>query len=128
MKAAFLDANVLFSAALDPQGHVAAALKRSGAKLVTSPYAIEEARRNLSEAEFPALSVFLETVELAHDSFGPLPPGVELVAKDVPVLASAIAADADFLITGDAKHFGRFFGKTICGVRILRVRDLAAAI
>jgi len=128
MKVAFLDANVLFSAALDPQGHVAAALKKSGTRLVTSPYAIEEARRNLSGAELPALSALLETVGLAHDSFGPLPPGVEPVAKDVPVLASAIAADADFLVTGDAKHFGRFFGKTICGVKILRVRDLAAAI
>ena len=128
MKLAFLDANVLFSIALDSRGHVATALKESGTTLVTSPYAIEEARRNLLPAELPALSAFLQSVELAHDSFGPLPPGVDLAAKDVPILASAIAADADFLVTGDAKHFGRFYGKTIYGVKILRVRDLVAAI
>ena len=126
MKIAFLDANVLFSVAFDARGQVATALKISGVGLVTSPYAMEEARRNLSAHELPALKDFLEQVKLAHDSFD-LPPGVDLAAKDVPILASAIAADADFLVTGDAKHFGRFYGKTVCGVKILRVRDVVDA-
>lgn len=127
MKVAFLDANVLFPAALDAHGHVATALKKSGFTLVTLPYAIEEARRNLSPHERPALDEFLKHVELAHDSFELPPASAELPAKDVPILASAIAADADFLVTGDAKPFGRFYGKTVCGVKILRVRDVVDA-
>jgi uncharacterized protein len=33
--------------------------------------------------------------------------------KDVPILLAAIAAHSTYLITGDIRHFGRYFGKTI---------------
>jgi len=31
--------------------------------------------------------------------------------------------NADYLITGDAKHLGKYFEQTIGGVTICRVRD-----
>ena len=36
---------------------------------------------------------------------------------------SAISAEADYFLTGDISHFGRYFGKTIMGVKILMARD-----
>ena len=38
--------------------------------------------------------------------------------KDRPILAAAITAQANFLITGD-KDFQALFGKTVSGVNIL---------
>ncbi|MHB1744188.1 MAG: hypothetical protein ACYCRE_05385, partial [Acidobacteriaceae bacterium] len=46
--------------------------------------------------------------------------GIGLPDKDRPILTAAVAAKADFLLTGDIQHFGRFFGQVLCGVRILR--------
>jgi len=36
------------------------------------------------------------------------------------ILAAAVAAKADFLLTGDTQHFGRYFRQVLCGVRVLR--------
>lgn len=36
---------------------------------------------------------------------------VELPGKDRPILASAIVAQADILITGDKRHFANYYGK-----------------
>jgi len=38
-------------------------------------------------------------------------------------LLGAIAARATHLLTGDAQHFGAYYGKTIKGVRILSPAD-----
>jgi hypothetical protein len=43
--------------------------------------------------------------------------------KDRPVLMAAIFARADYLITGDLKHFGKYFGQIIEGVKICTARD-----
>jgi predicted nucleic acid-binding protein len=48
-----------------------------------------------------------------------LPSGMSLPAKDAPIFQAAMSAGASVLLTGDVTHFGRFFGKTIAGVRIL---------
>jgi hypothetical protein len=39
--------------------------------------------------------------------------------KDKPILLAAISARADYLLTGDIRDFGRFYGKKINGVTIL---------
>jgi len=44
---------------------------------------------------------------------------VELPEKDWPILGGAIAAEATHLITGDLKHFGRYFGPHIHGILVL---------
>lgn len=48
-----------------------------------------------------------------------LPDGVELAAKDTPILLAALAAGASHLLTGDRRHFGHLFGKSVGGVKIL---------
>lgn len=50
-------------------------------------------------------------------SAGRLPP------KDAPILAAAIAAKAHVLVTGDRRHFGTHYGKSLKGVTILPPRD-----
>jgi len=37
----------------------------------------------------------------------------------VPILLAAIEARADYLLTGDFRHFGPYFGKKIEGVTII---------
>jgi predicted nucleic acid-binding protein len=47
-----------------------------------------------------------------------IPKSITLPAKDKPILAAAIQAKANYLITGDIRHFGKYFSKTISGVTI----------
>jgi predicted nucleic acid-binding protein len=112
----FLDANVLFTAAHNPAGKAALVIEL-GAKgrweVVSSSYAVEEARRNIS-AKFPAADKRLEelvgTVTVIASGLGrdcPLP----LPAKDRPIMESAIRVQATHLLTGDMKDFGPFMNK-----------------
>ena len=112
----FLDANVLFTAAHNPAGKAALVIEL-GAKgkweVVSSSYAVEEARRNIA-AKFPAADKRLEelvgTVTVIPSGLGrdcPLP----LPDKDRPIMESAIRAQATHLLTGDMKDFGPFMNK-----------------
>jgi predicted nucleic acid-binding protein len=107
----FLDANILFTAAHNPSGKAAfvVELGRSGIwRLATSPYAVEEARRNIAR-KFPAcrdpLEALLNDIALVADSPEiPCPAG--LAAKDQPIFRAALACRADVLLTGDIRDFG----------------------
>jgi predicted nucleic acid-binding protein len=117
----FLDANVLFSAAWREASGLMALWDRAGIKLLTSAYAVEEARINLRDAEQRSrLTRLIERVEVIS-AVRPvkLPPGVDLPDKDLPILYGATQASASHLITGDKEHFGQYFGRTIIGIRIL---------
>ncbi len=118
MDTLFLDANVLFSAAYQPGSGLLRLWKRRSARLITSVYACEEARRNLPDAD---LNDLLESVDVsARIPDRPMPKGVDLPEKDQVILLSAIESGATHLLTGDMKHFGPYFGKAIEGVRIMR--------
>lgn len=117
----FLDANVLFSAAWSASAGLAKLWKLRGVTLVSSRHAVAEAERNLdSDAQRKRLQglisgiAFIDAVPEAQ-----LPAGVELVAKDVPILMAAIEAHAMHLLTGDRRHFGHLYGKSIKGVKIV---------
>jgi len=43
-----------------------------------------------------------------------------LPAKDVPVLLAALGAGADFLLTGDKKHFRHYFDTQVAGLTIMK--------
>jgi predicted nucleic acid-binding protein len=108
----FLDANVLFTAAHNPDGKAALVVeiaRRYGHwEIVTSDLAIEEARRNLGN-KFPAALSRLEQMLAAMHRVSPPPPHdcpVPVVEKDRPILHAAIAARASHLLTGDRRHFG----------------------
>ncbi len=51
---------------------------------------------------------------------------VKLADKDRPILCGAIAARADYLLTGDKQDFRHLFGRTISGVKIVSVQLLLA--
>ena len=118
----FIDANVLFSAAYKPGSHIGDLWSLKDVELVTSLYAAEEARRNLM-ARCPdrvgALDGLLSKVSVVPGAVtGALPNGMQLPDKDVPVLPAAVGAGCTHLLTGDARHFGNLYGKTVLGVLI----------
>ena len=124
MPRAFLDANVLFSAAYREKAGLMLLWNLPGAELVTSAYAAEEARRNLASADQLArLEDLLARTRIVPESDAPLPADVKLPDKDHPILKAAIAADATHLVTGDVKDFGRYFGRRIAGVRVVTPAD-----
>jgi uncharacterized protein len=118
----FLDANVLFSAAYHAESRLPELWTLPGAELVTSGYAWEEAHRNLRSLEqqrrLAALGSGVRMVQ-EHGTWI-LPTDVVLPEKDRPILAAAILSGATHLITGDAMHFGVWFGKRIGGLLVLR--------
>jgi predicted nucleic acid-binding protein len=123
----FLDANILFSAA-QSQSRMRAFLDvlLDRAECLTNEYAIEEARRNLA-AKFPdgvkALERLAKQCEIVLRLETDLE--VELPLKDAPILGGAIAGQATHLLTGDERDFGKFWGRTIQGVKIVSPRMLA---
>lgn len=143
MDRVFLDANVLFSLAYQKESHLRQLLKLRGVTFVTSAYAVEEARRNLSTTqqlnELEQMCASMELVgsspsESAHAGLGLSDPRVltvevdkgrfvmvdiNLPESDRPILAAAIQARATHLLTGDVRHFGPYYDQTIEGVLIL---------
>ena len=123
----FLDANVLFAAAISPEGRVRAVFRLAEAglaELVTSPHAVLEARRNV-QAKFPnsvtSLDSLLKAVREVKEANLELLTwsSCHLPAKDAPILAAAISSASDILVTGDKRHFGRYYEKELRGVLVL---------
>jgi predicted nucleic acid-binding protein len=57
-----------------------------------------------------------------------IPPEIDLPEKDLPVLATAIDAGCDILVTGDSRHFGPLFGRTLGRLKILSPVDTARGV
>ncbi len=126
MDRVFLDANILFSAAYRSDAGVARLWRVTGSTLLTSEYAVEEARRNLDQPQQVArLEELLESVErhpavtLARD----LRQGIDLREKDWPILGGAVQSGATHLITGDLRDFGPHLGKKLLSVLIQTPAD-----
>jgi predicted nucleic acid-binding protein len=118
----FLDANVLFSAAYRADAGVARLWGLDSTVLLTSDYAVAEARRNLAdEDQRERLDRLLRDLEVTSGgSIGPEDSeGIELPEKDWPIIGGAMAARATHLITGDVRHFGPHFGQKISGVLVM---------
>lgn len=117
----FLDANDLFSAAYRADAGVVRIWALDDTELLSSGYAVEEARRNLGEPERNRLATLVEGVRLVPSVVPHVDEraAIELPDKNWPIVGAAAAASATRLITGDKKHFGRYFGSEIFGVRIL---------
>jgi predicted nucleic acid-binding protein len=115
----FLDANVLFSTAYKPDARVFRLWKLNDVLLCSSRYAFEEARRNLdSEIQRQRLLKLAAKLEFFDASDRAL-PGINLPEKDSPILLAAVEAGADYLLTGDSKHFGAYFDKKLMGVLVM---------
>ena len=50
---------------------------------------------------------------------GAVPAASGLPAKDRPILLTAIAAGASYLLAGDVTHFGHLYGTAVEGVHVL---------
>jgi hypothetical protein len=62
-------------------------------------------------------------VQIIPDVDLQLPCPIDLPEKDRPVFMAALAGKADYLITGDRSHFGKYYGKTIQGIKIQPPKD-----
>ena len=122
----YLDANVIFSAAHREEGRAQdlVALARGGhCELITSAHALEEARRNLElkSAGFEhRLAEALAQIRVVAEAPAPLvewAQAQDLPLKDAPILAAAVHAKADLLVTGDTRDFGHLFGRVLRGTR-----------
>lgn len=124
MDRVFLDANILFSAAYRPESGIRRLWDMPALTLVSSMYAVEEARRNLQVHKPSNLSVLdslLEHMEIVAGAspIKQIPGHIVLADKDAPILTAAITATCTHLLTGDKQHFGLLFGKVVEGVTIL---------
>ena len=131
----FLDANVLFTAAHNPSGKAAFLFDEISAKrwhLISSPFAIEEARRNIA-AKYPQclerlqrlLDSVTEAVQPARHA-----TSIDLPEKDQPIFLAAQAARVTHLLTGDLRHFGPHMNQPekSSGIRIQTVGDYLASV
>ena len=120
----FLDANILFSAAYSANAGLLRFWKLKNVVLCSSRYALEEAAINLAQ---DIQKRRLEKLAVAIEFFEPishaLPQNLILPEKDVPILLAALSARATHLITGDVRHFGRYFGRSIEGMLVLPPGD-----
>ena len=125
----FIDANVLFSIAYGSPGalRLLEFVRKRHGLLLASSYIVEEAKRNLLEPEqIERLDACVSKLRLVPEVDPRTPCPVELPDKDRPVLLAAISAKANYLVTGDMLHFGKYFGQTIHGVKICRIQDTLA--
>ena len=122
LKRIFLDANVLFTAAHNPQGKAAfiVELGRNGHwTLYSSAYATAEARYNL-EIKFPerlpGFEILLDSIKIIkHLEKKTSLPGLD--EKDQPIIQAALECSATHLITGDKRDFGKFMNKPRGNIR-----------
>jgi predicted nucleic acid-binding protein len=122
----FLDANVLFSIAYGSPGlkRLEEGAEKKHCLLFASNYVLEEAKRNLSNpAQIKRLDDFLANIQIIPEMDPQLPCPIHLPEKDRPVLLAAISIRADYFLTGDITHFGKYFGQRVSGVTICLPRD-----
>ena len=123
----FLDANILFSASLE-SSHASRLAERliERHEVVTSAYAHEEALRNIRikqghrETAYLGFVRRIRIIKSVHER-----PDLPVEPKDQPILAGAMASGSDYLVTGDKRHFGHLYGKTLFGVTIVTVTMMA---
>lgn len=123
----FLDANVLFSAAYLDHSRTRAIFRLAEAgrcELISSAYALDEARRNLlrkhpeRRGEFERLVARLAICGEPGAEFAEWAAGLEISAKDVPIIAAAAQSGADWLVSGD-RGFSPVYGRRLRGVEVM---------
>jgi predicted nucleic acid-binding protein len=107
----FLDANILFTAAHNADGKASLVMELGQAglwQLVSSAYALEEARRNIAR-KYPDR---LQRLQTLTQDLALAPTDLEvrcpqpLPEKDCPIYRAALTCKADILLTGDIRDFG----------------------
>lgn len=122
----FLDTSVLLAASGSATGASRAVTELAVPNdwtLITSPWCIAEAVRNLGKLPGDGRTAWTTkirpAVTLVDDAVAAGRPLIFPKAKDRPVLISALAAEADVLLTLDRLDFGAYLGRTIYDLRVL---------
>lgn len=125
---AYLDSNVVISASLKEGSRFLDLWRLRDITPVVSHYVIGEVVRNVRSPSHDArLSSLLMRTEIVSDADARLiPANVRLISKDEPILAAAIAASVDYLVTGDKNHFGHLYLKRVSGVYVINPGDFLA--
>jgi len=115
----FLDSNVILSGLLSERGAPRILLDLLSLRLPfligsTGRYNLIEIERNLKKKIPGLLFLYKAYLPKLNLKIIPLPRPEEvrdfsgqIAEKDIPVLISAIRGKADFLVTGDKRHFGK---------------------
>jgi predicted nucleic acid-binding protein len=106
----FLDANIIFSASHKEDHRFLQFWKMRDLIPMTSMYVVDETQRYcVSTSQSARLTRLLQQTHFVSDIPGAfLPRGIVLPATGAPILAAAVFAGADYLITGDKYHFGKW--------------------
>ena len=133
----FLDANVIFSAAYCEEGRaqdLIALAGRGRCGLFSSAHALEEARRNLvlkAPGHEKRLADALARIEVVAEAPAAVVEWARqqgLPPKDAPILAAAVLARAEALVTGDARDFGHLYDHTVRGVQVVTLARALAMV
>jgi len=131
----FFDANVIIAASASNKGeaHVLTRLadEREDITILTTEYAWDEAERNLQQQIPDALPKFYDlrsrvgivsepSEGLVTHLASYIPRNKRPPNKDLPIIAGAIFAAADYLITHDGEHFEPLYGEKVYDVEIQR--------
>lgn len=136
----FLDSNVIISGLLSDKGAPALIFDILSLNLpvltaLTGRYNIIEVERTI-ERKLPALMpAYKNYFSKADFQIVPLPTAAELKPfkglindKDIPVLASAAKGRADFVLTGDKRHFSRLKKSRACTFTVASPAEFLDAI
>jgi predicted nucleic acid-binding protein len=127
----FLDANVLFSAAYNTSNGLRGFFSLADvgvSELISSAFALDEARCNIARkhsAQTPELEQLITRITVCREA---APDAVRwahatgLPDKDAPILAAAVQAKANMLVTCDRAHFGMLYECKVGGVEVLTPR------
>lgn len=124
----------MFAAAISPDGNSSKLFDFASADrcvLVGSAHIVEEARRNIA-LRYPAsmgrLTDLIRSIEPCAEPPASLVTWARetgLPDNDAPVLAAAVHARCDVLVTGDQRHFGHLFGTNQRDVHVMTLREAA---
>ncbi len=121
----FLDTSVLLAAAGSAKGASRFLVTEAAGQdwqLLSSDYCAEETHRNLPKIGRAAATAWLKDiaphVQLVRTSVSLDKPLVFAKAKDRPVVITALAARAEWLLTLDEADFHRKLGREIYGLRL----------
>jgi predicted nucleic acid-binding protein len=121
----YLDSNVVFSASRDQRSRFLELWRLRDIAVVISQYVVGEVSRNIKSIGHNQRfeSLLAQTQFVSDADVQLIPPNVALIAKDQPILAAAIAASVDYLITGDKSHFGHLYRTRVSGVYVIAPAD-----
>lgn len=121
----FLDSSVLLSASGSAKGasrHIVLARTDLGVELLSSAYCLSETVKNLGKLREDAERIFRDQISPRIDWVSDVVSSDKILvftkSKDRPVITTALASEADFLLTLDRKDFQGQLGNRIYNMSI----------